>query len=40
MSKFQSDSMGTAKELVGINLGADVLDLLGEEFGIDLGGNK
>ena len=38
MSKFQSDPMGTDKELAGTNLGADVLGLLGEEFGINLGG--
>ena len=38
MSKFQSDPMGTAKELAGTDLGADVLGLVGEEFGVNLGG--
>lgn len=38
MSKFQSDPMGTLKELAGTDLGADVLGLVGDEFGMNLGG--
>lgn len=37
LSKFQNDPMGTAKELAGTDLGADVLGLVGDEFGVNLG---
>ena len=38
LKKFQSDPMGTANELAGTDIGSDVLGLVGQEFGVDLGG--
>lgn len=37
LSKFQNDPMGTIKELAGTDLGSDVLGMVGDEFGVNMG---